>query len=267
VRPPAALSAAVLAAALAAAPARAERPVPRLTGPVVDLAGLLSRDEEIRLEGLCYAARAQEGGQGVQLQFLLVPSLEGEPIESFSIRVAEAWKIGSRGKDNGVLVVVSRDDRKIRVEVGSGIEGGLTDAQSSRIIRGTIAPAFRAGRYGDGLEAAGRQILAALGALPPGMEAGAPRSTPEPPRSIAIPILGPILAFFFLMGSPLVFLVLLVVFFVWRFGSRSGWRGGGWGGRGGWGGGGWSGGGGFGGGSGWSGGGGGFSGGGASGSW
>jgi len=264
------LAAALLSAAtLAAAPARADRAVPRLTGPVVDLAGLLGRGDAVRLEELCRAARAQEGGAGVQLQYLLVPSLQGEPIDSFSMRVAEAWKIGSRGKDNGVLVVVSRDDHAVRIEVGAGIEGGLTDIQSGRIIRGIVAPAFRQGRYGDGLYEAGRQILAALGALPPG-EAGPPRAGQgEGSREIPIPFLGPILAFLLALGSPALFTLIVIAFLVARLSRRGRWRGGGpWGGFGGGLGGGFGGGGGLGGGGGgWSGGGGGFSGGGASGSW
>ena len=113
-------------ALLAATSARALIPVPQLTGPVVDQAGILDGGDQSRLDALARAARAEHGGQGVQLQFLTVPSLDGEPIEDFSIRVAEAWKIGSKGADNGVLVTVSRDDRAVRIEVGGGIEGGLT---------------------------------------------------------------------------------------------------------------------------------------------
>ncbi len=247
----------LLAAAL---PAAAERAVPPLAGPVVDEAGLLDAGWQRRLSDLARAARAREGGTGVQLQYLLVPSLEGEAIESFSMRVAERWQIGTRGKDNGVLVVVARDDRRMRIEVGGGVEGGLTDAQSGRIIRNTMAPAFRDRRYGEGLYQAGREILAALGSLPEGMEA--PRVRGQP-REIPIPFLGPLIGLLLAGGGPLVF-ALVVAAIVLRalFGRRrrfwgGGWGGGGWGGRGG----------GFGGGGGWSGGGGGFSGGGASGSW
>lgn len=249
-------------ALLAAAPARALVPVPPLTGPVVDLAGILDRGDEARLDGLARAAREQHGGQGVQLQFLTVPSLDGETIEDFSIRVAEAWKIGSRQADNGVLVTVSRDDRAVRIEVGGGLEGDLTDAQSARIIRDTVVPAFRAGRFGDGLYGAGVQILGALGALP--ANAAMPRRSPPATHF-----------------SSLAIVVFVVIFILIRILAGFGYRrrrslwglpwilmgGGGsrWGGGGGWGGGGsWGGGGG---GGGWSGGGGGFSGGGASGRW
>lgn len=241
-----------LALALAALPAAAETPVPRLTGPVVDEARLLDAGARQRLESLAQAARAAAGGRGVQLQYLLVRSLDGEPIEDFSIRVAEAWKIGTRGEDNGVLVTVAVEDRAVRIEVGGGLEGGLTDLQSARIIRGTIVPAFQAGRFGDGLYDAGVQILGALGALPSGIQPV--RRAPPGARFSSLAMIG---------------LVLLVLFFriASGFGPRrrrslwwggGPWMGGGGGGFGGFGGGG---------GGGWSGGGGGFSGGGASGRW
>jgi uncharacterized protein len=252
-----------LAAALAL-PAAAEVRIPALTGPVVDTAGVLDARAVAALDRLARAGRAAEGGSGPQLQYLLVPTLDGEDIESFSMRAAEAWKIGTKGKDNGVLVVVAVKDRKVRIEVGGGVEGGLTDAQAGRIIRTVIVPAFREGRYGDGLHGAGRQILAALGALPQGAEpAPAQRASRPPPPADVGGLIGALLS----MGSPLIF-GLIVFFIVVRliFGSRrprgprGPWGGGPWGGSSG---GGWS----SGGGGGWSGGGGGFSGGGASGSW
>jgi uncharacterized protein len=245
---------------LAAAPAGAQVRIPALTGPVVDRAGLLDRTGAARLAALARAARAEQGGQGVQLQYLIVPSLEGEAIEDFSIRVAEAWKIGTKGADNGILVTVSRDDRAVRIEVGGGLEGGLTDVQSARIIRQTIVPAFRAGRYDEGLYDAGVQVLGALNALPQDV-AAPPRSRPGVHFS-SLALMGFLIFFFviriltgfgrrrsrWLWGLP------------WIIGGGSRWGGGG--------GGGWGGGGGFGGGGGsWGGGGGGFSGGGASGRW
>jgi uncharacterized protein len=255
--------AAALVGLAVASGAAAEAAVPPLTGPVVDRAGLLDARWTQRLESLARAARAQEGGQGPQLQYLIVRTLDGESIEDFSMRVAEAWKIGSKGKDNGVLVVVAKDDRKVRIEVGGGVEGGLTDAQAGRIIRNTIAPAFREGRFGDGLYAAGQQILGALGALPRGQ--AEPMAAER--REIPVPVLGPLFGFLMALGAPSIFL--LIAFFVivralsglgGRGRRRGPWdRWGGGGGGGGFGGGG--------GGGGWSGGGGGFSGGGASGSW
>ena len=241
------------AALLGALPALGlARDVPRLTGPVVDEAGVLSGADVGRLGALARAARELEGRRGVQLQFLLVRDLDGEPIEQFAIRVAEAWKLGDATRDDGVLLVVAIDDRKARIEVGNGVEGALTDAQASRIIRGALAPAFKAGRYGDGLHAAGVQVLTALGSMPASALARPARQG----------------RFGGLIG---VVLVILLVVLRMAFGGspfrRSVWRGGGWGG--GFGGGGLGGGfgGSGGGGGGWSGGGGGFSGGGASGSW
>lgn len=258
----AALALLVLAAPLCAAGAS---PVPRLTGPVVDPAGALDARWAARLSDLSRAARAQNGGTGPQLQYLLVSTLDGEPIEDYAMRVAEAWKLGTKGKDDGVLVVVAVKDRKVRIEVGGGLEGGLTDAQSGRIIRSAIVPAFREGRYGEGLLAAGQQILSALGALPEGVSQAPRRQVAD--KTGSIPVLGGILGFLFGMGAP--FLVILFVLFIFLRiiaglggrgprGPRSPWGGGGFGGGGGFSGGG---------GGGWSGGGGGFSGGGASGSW
>ncbi len=257
--PVAALALLLLVAPLRAAP---EIPVPRLTGPVVDPAGAVDARWEQRLGDLSRAARAQNGGKGPQLQYLVVSTLDGEPIESFSMRVAEAWKLGTKGQDDGVLLVVAVKDRKVRIAVGGGLEGGLTDAQSGRIIRSAIVPAFRENRYGEGLYAAGQQVLGALGALPQGMSQAPRRQAAQ--KQVDIPILGGLLGFLLGMGAPA--LVLLVIAFVViraiaGFGGR--------GPRGPWGGGGFGGGGfsGGGGGGSWSGGGGGFSGGGASGSW
>jgi uncharacterized protein len=254
--PPRALAAALLVAASAA---RAQAPVPPLTGPVVDTAGLLRPAEAERLSRLARSARAREGGQGVQLQYLIVRSLQGEPIEDFSIRVAEAWKLGSREQDNGLLVTVAVEDRAFRIEVGGGLEGEIPDALARRIGDRALVPAFRAGRFADGLYDAGAELLTLAGVAPPEVQEHV-RSRPRgvtrmPSRTGAIVAL---------------FVVLWVLSNVFRgFGPRRRrhlWWGGGpflGGGLGGLGGGR----GGFGGGGGWSGGGGGFSGGGASGRW
>jgi uncharacterized protein len=248
----------------AAAPALAERAVPALTGPVVDEAGVLDSRWRGELDALCRAAWALPEGRRVQLQYLLVDSLDGESIDPYAVRVFETWKLGERGKDNGVLVVVAVKDRRVRIETGYGAEGALTDAQAGRIIRETLTPAFRQGRYGEGLYAAGQQILGALGALP----AASARGERARPREIPIPIIGPLLGILLALGSPAIFLLVFAVIVLRllfgfgrrrRWGGWSGWGGGGWGG----GGGGWSGGGG----GGWGGGGGGSGGGGASGSW
>lgn len=232
--------------ALAAALVFALLPVPPLTGPVVDRAGVLAPGDVAQLDSLARQARAAEGGNGPQLGFLIVPSLEGEPIEDYSIRVAEAWKLGSKAQDNGLLFVVSTGDRRVRIEVGGGLEGQITDAQASRIIRDILTPAFRAGAYGDGLLAAAQQALAYTG-----VQVGA---RPRPPQHGEG------------RGIPLVALLFFGSFFLLRMlgGRRRGFFFGGPFGGGGFGGGGF---GGRGGGGSWGGGGGGFSGGGSSGSW
>jgi uncharacterized protein len=242
-----------LVVVLAAGAARAEAPIPPLGGAVVDTAGLLGGGDRARLEQLSRSARALDGGHGPQLQYLIIPPLDGEDIEGYSIRVAEAWKLGDPDRDNGVLVTVAVQDRNARIEVGNGIEGGLTDVQASRIIRSVLVPAFRQGAYGDGLYQVGVQVLAALGSLPSDVRP-AQRVRPQ----THVPALG-VIAFF---------VIVLVLRAFSGFGPRrrrSMWWGGGpW--MGGGGGGGFGGFGG-GGGGGWSGGGGGFSGGGASGRW
>lgn len=250
----------VAAALLAvASSASAQLPVPPLTGPVVDTAGALDAGSVRRLEALARAAREQGGQTGqtgqqrqtVQLQYLVVKSLEGEPIEDYAIRVAEQWKLGTAQEDNGVLVVAAMTERAIRIEVGNGIEGGLTDVQASRIIRNSIVPAFQARRYGEGLYDAGVQILSAVGALPQGVAAPARRARPAVH-----------------LGSSAI-LIFFVLTFLLRglFGMGGRRRRHLWGGGAPWIGGGFGGGGFGGGGGGWSGGGGGFSGGGASGRW
>jgi len=248
------MRAAAVALLALATVARAEAPIPPLTGPVVDAAGLLSSGDARRLSELARSARAREDGQGVQLQYLLVKSLDGEPIEDYSIRVAEAWKIGTKGKDNGLLVTVAVQDRAWRIEVGGGLEGEIPDALARRIGERVLVPAFRAGRYADGLYGAGAELLTLAGVAPEEVQAqvrSRTRGVTRLPSGFG--------AIFALM------VILWIVSNVFRgFGPRRRrnmwWGGGPWIGGGG-------GGGGFGGGGGWSGGGGGFSGGGASGRW
>src|SRR5437764_9629952 len=112
-------------------------PVPPLTARVSDLTNTLSPSERQALEAKLTAWEQQSGNQ---LVVLMVPSTKPEPIEGYSLRVAEAWKIGRKGKDNGALFVIAKDDRKLRIEVGYGLEGVLTDVTSKRIIAESVAP-------------------------------------------------------------------------------------------------------------------------------
>jgi uncharacterized protein len=130
--------------------------VPPLRGRVNDLAGMLPADRSQALEERLAAFERETGHQ---IAVLTIPSLQGDALESFSIRVAEAWKIGQKGFDNGAILLIVRDDRKLRIEVGYGLEGILPDAIASRIIREVIVPRFRENDYAGGIEAGVNAIL------------------------------------------------------------------------------------------------------------
>lgn len=238
---------------LGALPVLAEKPVPFLSGRVVDEAAMIAADTKRRIEDKLAAFEQRTGDQVV---VLTVDSLDGEPIEDYSVRVAQTWKLGQKGKDNGVLLVVAKQDRKIRIDVGYGLEPTLTDLETGRIID-LMRPDFQKGDFSAGIEHGSEAILTALdGGEVPAPPAGQPEGKGLPVDFLTFGI------------AIAVFLILNVL----ANRSRSSrWRGGGggwWGGfgGGGFGGGGFSGGGG-GGGGGFSGGGGSFGGGGASGSW
>ena len=130
--------------------------VPPLTGRVVDLAHVLPADTAA---SLTHDLEAHETKTSNQVAVLILPSLEGEPLESFSHRVSTIWKLGQKGTDNGVLLLVAMKERKIRIEVGYGLEGALTDARSAQIIRSEIVPRFRAGDAPGGVAAGVDAIL------------------------------------------------------------------------------------------------------------
>ena len=133
--------------------------VPPLTGRIVDTAHLLPADLALPLS---QELAAHEQRTGNQIAVLTLPSLAGEPLEEFSHRVATTWKLGQKGIDNGVLLLVAVQDRRIRIEVGYGLEGVLTDAVTSRIIRNEMVPRFRAGDYPQGIAAGMRAILGTI---------------------------------------------------------------------------------------------------------
>ena len=274
-------------------------PIPALRARVTDETATLSPADRQALET---KLADWEQRSGNQLAVLLVPSTKPEPIEAYSIRVAEAWKIGRKGQDNGALFVVAKEDRKMRIEVGYGLEGVLTDATSRRIIAEDVAPLFRQNRFAAGINAGVDRIIAVVGSgepLKPSRATSARGSTGFDFQTllvlllVGVPILGSILRRVFgrLLGSTLgggiigagtwllvgslamalgagivAFLIMLVLSVGGGIGRRGGaWipTGGGWGSGGGFGGGGFGGGGG----GGFSGGGGSFGGGGASGGW
>jgi len=126
----------------------AARDVPALQGRVNDNAGLLSPSTEASLESVL---QSLETSDSTQIVVLTIDSLRGDSLEDFSLRVVEDWKIGQQGLDNGVLLLISRDDRKIRIEVGYGLEGKLTDMTAGRIIRNVISPKFKQGDFNQGI--------------------------------------------------------------------------------------------------------------------
>jgi uncharacterized protein len=129
--------------------------VPKLQGYVNDYAGMISPPVRDKLTN---ELRAFEQTDSTQIVVLTVPSLEGEALEDYSIKVAEAWKIGQKNKDNGAILLVAKQEKKIRIEVGRGLEGKLTDLMSGRIIDLVIKPRFKSGDF-DGGFAAGISAL------------------------------------------------------------------------------------------------------------
>jgi uncharacterized protein len=125
--------------------------VPELRSRVTDLADVLSVSEERQLTERLAAIEANEGKQ---FAVLTLTSLEGEAIEDFGIRVVEKWQLGAKGVDDGLLVLVAKNDRRMRIEVGYGLEGAIPDALAGRVIRDVMAPEFRNGNYYAGIDQA-----------------------------------------------------------------------------------------------------------------
>lgn len=130
--------------------AAADVAVPTLTGRVVDLTGTLS---DADMSALTQKLKAFEDRKGSQIAVLIVPTTQPETIEQYSIRVADAWKIGRKKVDDGAILVIAKNDRHLRIEVGYGLEGSLTDATSRRIIADDITPKFKSGDFAGGISA------------------------------------------------------------------------------------------------------------------
>ena len=135
---------------LGGACAHADAVIPPLTSRVTDETGTLTSDQ---LAGLEKTLQEFEAKRGTQLSVLIVPTTEPETIEQYSMRVVEQWKLGRKNIDDGVLLIVAKNDRALRIEVGYGLEGVLTDATSSRIINEAIVPRFRNGDFYGGITA------------------------------------------------------------------------------------------------------------------
>ncbi|RED24217.1 uncharacterized protein BJ123_1335 [Rhodopseudomonas thermotolerans] len=165
----------VIAAALAPF-ARAEVAVPALTGRVVDQTGTLSADAVARLD---QKLKAFEARKGSQIAVLIVPTTQPEAIEQFSIRVAEIWKIGRNKVDDGAILLIAKNDRKLRIEVGYGLEGALPDVTAKRIIDEIITPKFKAGDFDGGVEAGVDRMI--------GVIDGEPLPAPQPQHEWSSP--------------------------------------------------------------------------------
>jgi len=133
--------------------------VPPLRGQVNDYASMLSPGAVQELEA---SLSAFEQSDSTQIVVLTVPTLGGENLEEYSIKVAEAWRIGQQKIDNGVILLIAKQERKVRIEVGRGLEGELTDLVSGRIIRGDIAPLFKSGDIDGGVKAGVASIMAVV---------------------------------------------------------------------------------------------------------
>ena len=132
--------------------------MPALRAHVNDLAGALPEERVQRLE---QALTQFESETSHQIVVLTVPTTDGEPIESFALRVAEAWKLGRKGADNGILLLIATSDRRMRVEVGYGLEGAVPDVTGKRVISDVMAPLFRAGDMPGGIEAGADALMRA----------------------------------------------------------------------------------------------------------
>lgn len=219
--------------------------VPTLTGPVIDQVGLLNTQQAQQLSADISQFKSETS---VQLQVLITASLNEEPIESVAIQIFDKWKLGSEKKDDGLLILIAPNEKKMRIEVGQGLEGSVPDVYAKRIVSDVMRPYFRTGKFFEGIQ----QSITTLKEIIIKGEAGSLQAESQDKTDIPFSILVIVfLLFFFVLGP-------IMNRMNGRSRYRSGWGGPGFGGGSGWGGGS---------GSGWSGGGGSSSGGGASGDW
>jgi uncharacterized protein len=170
------------------------REVPDYHGYVNDYASMMSPEARTKLEGVLHSFDLSDS---TQVAVLTIDSLDGDPLEDFSIRVVDQWKIGQKGKDNGVLFLVVKNDRKMRIEVGRGLEHVLTDLAAGRIIDRVVAPLFKDGRFDEGFEAGITAVIQTTrGEYTPGS-----RTRGEPPRLLKYLVIGAFLIIFLAANS------------------------------------------------------------------
>lgn len=175
-------------------PTLGARPVPKLTGRVNDYAGMLAPTTVKQLETVLADL---EESDSTQIVVLTITSLDGDSLEDFSLRVVEDWQIGRQDLDNGALLLIARDDRKLRIEVGYGLEGSLTDLVAGQIIRNVITPQFRLGNFDQGvIDGVGAMIAAVRGEFQAPASGQHPESRQDPGGLITA-----LIFLFFIFGS------------------------------------------------------------------
>jgi uncharacterized protein len=173
--------------------AAADVAVPPLSGRVVDQTGTLSSGD---IDALTQTLKNLELRKGSQVAVLIVPTTAPEAIEQYSIRVAEAWKIGRKKIDDGALLVVAKNDRKLRIEVGYGLEGALTDVTAKRIIDEVITPKFRSGDFAGGISAGLDRIIGVIDGEPLPAPPRPPQQQQQRQSSVPLDFVNPFNPFF-----------------------------------------------------------------------
>jgi uncharacterized protein len=182
-------------------PAFADPAIPSFSSPVVDSADVLSAEAAQNLSATLQRLRSENGSQ---YAVLTIPSLDGWAIEDYSIKVAEKWQMGSKEKDDGVLFIFALNDRRVRIEVGQGLEGTLTDVQADRIIDNVMIPFFREQNYEGGMLAG---VAAAIATTDPSFRLDQQQNWVERPTQRSgrhIPlvfVLMPLFFFFSVLGN------------------------------------------------------------------
>jgi uncharacterized protein len=178
--------------------------LPDLTGRVVDRTGTFSKSEISDLETML---EKYEKATGNQMVVAFISSTGNAPIEDYSIDLAEKWKIGIKGKDNGIIILVAKDDRKMRIEVGYGLEGILTDLQTKLIINNIMTPFFRKNGYYSGVKAAVLSIAETTGARPEFKDEYQNTDTSETTSANTTPYISK-----FKTGSTIITIIIVIIF-------------------------------------------------------
>ena len=168
----------LLLALLLCGTAQAEVAVPKLVQRVTDLTSTLDASQ---IQALNTRLAAFESGKGTQIAVLMLPTTQPETIDQFGIKVVDVWKLGRKGVDDGVLLLIAKDDRKLRIEVGYGLEGALNDATAKRIVSEVIGPYFKRGDYYSGIDAGVSAIIKVVEGetLPPPLPGSSSQSAGE----------------------------------------------------------------------------------------